>query len=103
MGEIGSDIGDQKKVSVVVDRVNKKISVDAYGSACDYVISTAGGQLLIEAGVEESEESDDETKASPSKIPARLEPFGLPIVLEQGIVIRVERPDTDSEEDEITT
>jgi len=103
IGEIGSDIGDQKKVSVVVDRVNKKISVDAYGSACDYVISTAGGQLLIEAGVEESEESDDETKASPSKIPARLEPFGLPIVLEQGIVIRVERPDTDSEEDEITT
>ena len=103
MGEIGSDIGDKKKVAVVVDRVNKKISIDAYGATCDYVISTSGGQLLIEAGAEEIEGTDEESKSSSSQVPARLEPFGLPIVLEQGIVIRVERPDADSEEDEITS
>lgn len=103
MGEIGGDIGDQKKIAVVVDRTSKKILINTYGGACDYVISTAGGQLLIEAGADESESSADDTESSSSKIPARLEPFGLPIVLEQGIVIRVERPDTDSEDDEITS
>lgn len=103
IGDIGSDIGGQKKVAVVVDRVNKKISIDAYGGACDYVISTSGGQLLIEAGAKESEGSDEETKSPSSQAPARVEPFGPAIVLEQGIVIRVEKPEEDSEEDEITS
>ena len=103
MGDIGSDIGGQKKVAVVVDRVNKKISIDAYGGACDYVISTSGGQLLIEAGANESEGSDEETKSPSSQAPARVEPFGPAIVLEPGIVIRVEKPEEDSEEDEITS
>jgi hypothetical protein len=106
VGEVGSDISNLQKFVVVVDRMSKKVSVNSYGGQCDYVISTVGGQIVIESGaVEEASTSDEEDSATSSreKLPARVEPFGLPIALEPGVVIRIERPETDFEAERVVT
>jgi hypothetical protein len=86
--------------------MSKKVFVNSYGGQCDYVISTVGGQIVIESGaVEEASTSDEEDSPTSSreKPPARVEPFGLPIALEPGVVIRIERPETDFEAERVVT
>lgn len=94
IGDLGSDIGETKKVAIAVDRVTKKISADRYGAACDYVLSNSRGQILIESFSEVVD--DGQTTVSST---SRLEPFGMSIQLEQGVVIRVEKPDASETEE----
>ena len=92
-GELGSDIGETKKVAIVVDRTSKKISANNYGGACDFIISVSRGQVLIESSqVADDAEGQDGVV---SQVSSRIEPFGMNIELERGVVIRVERPDSD--------
>ncbi|NDA80385.1 MAG: VWA domain-containing protein [Actinobacteria bacterium] len=92
-GELGSDIGETKRVAIVVDRASKKISANNYGGACDYVISVSRGQVLINSSQESADEEDQDSAVTQTS--SRIEPFGIDIELEQGVVIRVERPDSD--------
>ena len=95
-GDLGSDIGEVKKVALTVERPSKKISANSYGAACDYVLSTSKGQVLVESV---TLEVDAEPSESGTTRMSKLEPFGLAIELEPGVVIRVERPElTDQEE-----
>jgi len=102
-GELGSDLSNQTKVVLSVDRNSKKVSVNPYGSVGDYVISTAKGQVVIEANIEEeTPELDDATEGDePAQLKqervVRIEPFGIAFDLEPGIVIRIETPATDTE------
>jgi hypothetical protein len=104
-GELGSDLSNQTKVILSVDRNSKKVSVNPYGSVGDYVISTAKGQVVIETNIEEeTPELDDEAEGDqPAQLKkervVRIEPFGLAFDLEPGIVIRIETPATEDDSD----
>jgi len=100
-GELGSEIGGLTKVALSVDRNSKKVSIDEYGAACDYVISVSGDQIAIESVLLDDEIGDEgssKKQKKNSKEP-RFVPFGLPFVLEPSVIIRIERPDDTSEED----
>ena len=100
-GELGPDIGGQKKVSLSVDRKSNRVSVNPDGSAGDYIISISGGQVAIESVAPDEVGGDEESAKKRDKSrEIRVEPFREPIRLEPSVMIRIERPD-DISEDEV--
>ena len=57
------------------------------------MISVSRGQVLINSSQESADEEDQDSAVTQTS--SRIEPFGIDIELEQGVVIRVERPDSD--------